>query len=307
MRAVALVGLLVLSSFVSVAAWQPQTGHSETIHLANGDVESIPIEQIANTPHFGFWMLTHEYPVPSNWVHDLADEGIECWSFLPTSAFHCELTGQTSSELAKLEVDGMVKMPPTAKLHPHIMPSLKGEMESWFITEGMGVINLVLSGDELPDGIENRGDIEVLSHSWRWATVEVRTSGVEWLIEQPEIEWVEPRFEKILLNDVADGVIGATVLQSATQMAGINSAWNALDGTGIVVTVSDTGLDNGVNNTNMHPDFRDHIVGIHSYGIPPASQSYVNAPYNDGASDLDSGHGTHVAGSVLGDGTQAAG
>ena len=59
MRAVALVGLLVLSSFVSVAAWQPQTGHSETIHLANGDVESIPIEQIANTPHFGFWMLTH--------------------------------------------------------------------------------------------------------------------------------------------------------------------------------------------------------------------------------------------------------
>ena len=118
-------------------------------------------------------------------------------------------------------------MPPTAKLHPHIMPSLKGEMESWFITEGMGVINLVLSGDELPDGIENRGDIEVLSHSWRWATVEVRTSGVEWLIEQPEIEWVEPRFEKILLNDVADGVIGATVLQSATQMAGINSAWNA--------------------------------------------------------------------------------
>ena len=307
MRAVALVGLLVLSSFVSVAAWQPQTGHSETIHLANGDVESIPIEQIPNTPHFGFWMLTHEYPVPSNWVHDLADEGIECWSFLPTSAFHCELTGQTSSELAKLEVDGMVKMPPTAKLHPHIMPSLKGEMESWFITEGMGVINLVLSGDELPDGIENRGDIEVLSHSWRWATVEVRTSGVEWLIEQPEIEWVEPRFEKILLNDVADGVIGATVLQSATQMAGINSAWNALDGTGIVVTVSDTGLDNGVNNTNMHPDFRDHIVGIHSYGIPPASQSYVNAPYNDGASDLDSGHGTHVAGSVLGDGTQSSG
>ena len=90
-------------------------------------------------------------------------------------------------------------------------------------------------------------------------------------------------------------------------MAGINSAWNALDGTGIIVTVSDTGLDNGVNNTNMHPDFRDHIVGIHSYGIPSAMQGYANAPYEDGASDLDSGHGTHVAGSVLGDGTQSSG
>ena len=90
-------------------------------------------------------------------------------------------------------------------------------------------------------------------------------------------------------------------------MAGINTAWNALDGTGIVVAVADTGLDNGINNTNMHPDFRDHIQGIHSYGISPDTQPFANTPYNDGASDLDSGHGTHVAGSVLGDGTQSSG
>ena len=38
-----------------------------------------------------------------------------------------------------------------------------------------------------------------------------------------------------------------------------------------------------------------------------SAQGWVNAPYNDGASDLDSGHGTHVAGSVLGDGTQSWG
>ena len=127
------------------------------------------------------------------------------------------------------------------------------------------------------------------------------------MAEQSEVEWIEPRFEKVLLNDVADEVISADLLQNATLMAGIDSAWNALDGTGIIVAVSDTGLDNGVNNTNMHPDFKDHIVGIHSYGIPSGSQVWTNPPYNDGASDLDSGHGTHVAGSVLGDGTQSSG
>ena len=307
MRAIALVGLLVLSSFGSVAAWQPQSVDGETIGLRNGDVESIPIQQYPDVSHSGFWMLTHEYPVPSEWVHELAAAGIECWSFLPSSAFHCELSGHTTSELAKLDVNGMIEMPPSAKLHPDLMPSLKGEMESWFIAKGIGVVSVVLSGDELPEGIEDRSDVEVMSHSWRWATVEVRISGVEWLIQQSEVEWIEPQFEKVLLNDEADSVIGATVLQDATQMAGINSAWNALDGTGIIVTVSDTGLDNGVNNTNMHPDFRDHIVGIHSYGIPSAMQGYANAPYEDGASDLDSGHGTHVAGSVLGDGTQSSG
>ena len=148
MRAMALVGLLVLSSFVSVAAWQPQSVDGETIGLLNGNIDSIPIEQVPDLPRYGFWMLTHEYPVPSNWVQDLADSGVECWSFLPTSAFHCELNGHTPSELAKLEVNGMVKMPPSAKLHPHLMPSLKGEMDSWFITKGMGVVSIVLSGDD---------------------------------------------------------------------------------------------------------------------------------------------------------------
>jgi len=307
MRAMALVVLLILSSFSSVAAWQPQSIDTETIGLKNGDIESIPIELIPEYPQFGFWILTHEYPVPSEWVHELAAAGVECWSFLPSSAFHCELNGQTPSQLAKMEVNGMIQMPPSSKLHPDLLPSLKGEMESWFITEGMGVVNLVLSGDDLPEGIENRGDIEVLDHSWRWATIEIKTSGVDWLIQQSEVEWIEPKFERILLNDEADDVIGATVLRNATQMAGINSAWNSLDGSGIIVTVADTGLDNGINNSNMHPDLRDHIVGIHSYGIPPAAQSYVNAPYNDGAADLDSGHGTHVSGSVLGDGTQSSG
>ena len=307
MRAVALVGLLILSSFGTVAAWQPQTQSGETIGLLNGNVDSIPIDQMPQAPQYGFWMLTREYPVPSTWVHDLADAGVECWSFLPRSAFHCELSGHTPAQLEKLEVNGMIKMPPTAKLHPDLLPSLEGKMTSWMMTKGFGMVSVVLSGDELPEDIHHRGDIEVLYHNYRWATLEVRTSGVHWLSEQSEVEWIEPKFERILYNDVADGVIAGDVLRNATQMAGINSAWNALDGTGIIVAVSDTGLDNGVNNTNMHPDFKDHIVGIHSYGITPSVQSWVNAPYNDGASDVESGHGTHVAGSVLGDGTQSSG
>ena len=82
MRAVALVGLLILSSFGSVAAWQPQTGHGETIGLLNGNIESIPLDQMTDVPRHGFWMLTHEYPVPSNWIDDLTDAGIECLSLI---------------------------------------------------------------------------------------------------------------------------------------------------------------------------------------------------------------------------------
>ena len=158
--------MLVLSSFGSVAAWQPQNGDGETIGLLNGEIDSIPIEQFPNLPQYGFWMLTHEYPVPSNWVHDLADSGVECWSFLPTSAFHCELNGHSPSELAKLEVKGMSKMSPEAKLHPKVLPALEGETKQYMITEGIGILQLILSGNELPDGIESRGDVNVLHHSF---------------------------------------------------------------------------------------------------------------------------------------------
>ena len=50
-------------------------------------------------------------------------------------------------------------------------------------------------------------------------------------------------------------------------MTNIDASWLALDGSGITVTVADTGLDNGVNNSNMHPDFIDHIVDITSHPL----------------------------------------
>ena len=73
----------------------------------------------------------------------------------------------------------------------------------------------------------------------------------------------------------------------------------------MVVTVADTGLDNGINNSGMHPDFKDHIKGIFSLPIPASRCTWTGGSpgsCDDGASDTD-GHGTHVAGSAVGDGT----
>ncbi|MBV1907335.1 MAG: S8 family serine peptidase [Pseudomonadales bacterium] len=75
-----------------------------------------------------------------------------------------------------------------------------------------------------------------------------------------------------------------------------------LDGSGEIVAVCDTGLDTGDKNT-MHADFKGRVVAMKSYPIPDTYMSYLNnASHDDGSADLDSGHGTHVAGSVLGSG-----
>ena len=56
----------------------------------------------------------------------------------------------------------------------------------------------------------------------------------------------------------------------------------------------------------MHPDFSDHIVDIISFSMTSAEATWCGSVADDGASDID-GHGTHVAGSVLGDGTDSSG
>ena len=99
-------------------------------------------------------------------------------------------------------------------------------------------------------------------------------------------------------NDVSAGLIGAPVVMGP----GFN-----LSGDGERICVCDTGLDTG-DPTTIHPDFRGRIEAIRSFPITPDFAPYINNPgANDGPSDRDSGHGTHVAGSVLGDGMSSAG
>ena len=99
-------------------------------------------------------------------------------------------------------------------------------------------------------------------------------------------------------NDVAVGPMraGAAALGGAT----------SIDGTREIVAICDTGFDIGTT-TPAHPDFAGRVKAIKSYPITPDFADYIRNPGgDDGAADLDSGHGTHVAGSVLGDGTASA-
>lgn len=99
-------------------------------------------------------------------------------------------------------------------------------------------------------------------------------------------------------NDVATGIM-------RTEKALGNFV--GLSGKGEIVAVCDTGLDSGDIN-NIHKDFKDRIVAIKSYPIPNTYMPYLNNVSNDdGSADLDSGHGTHVAGSVLGSGKLSEG
>jgi len=93
------------------------------------------------------------------------------------------------------------------------------------------------------------------------------------------VEEVRPRK---LLNNVARKILGAPVVGAANP---------PFFGQGQVVAVADTGFDRG-STTDTHPAFIGRVQKLYPLGRP-----------ND-TSDTD-GHGTHVCGSVLGNGTSA--
>jgi serine protease AprX len=98
------------------------------------------------------------------------------------------------------------------------------------------------------------------------------------------VHHIEPVPERRLHNNVARSIMNAEVVVNGTQYRGADE----------VVCVADTGFDTG-STTSVHPAFTGRVNRLYALGRPSPARS----------NDPD-GHGTHVAGSVLGDGTSSS-
>ncbi len=102
----------------------------------------------------------------------------------------------------------------------------------------------------------------------------------------PEVEVVVEYIAPRIFNDHARRLLGLEGPPAAA--GGAPTSVLAQDGSGQIVAVADTGLD------DQHPDFAGRIVKLVARGRP-------------GDTSDPHGHGTHVAGSVLGDGSESHG
>ena len=97
----------------------------------------------------------------------------------------------------------------------------------------------------------------------------------------PEVDIVAEYIDPVLCNDLACQALGVLTLTGAP-VAHLG------DGVGQTVGIADTGID------DTHPDFSGRLKKLIARGRP-------------GKTDDPNGHGTHVAGSFVGDGNASAG
>ena len=271
------------ATYVPLDEWQQQTG-----------------ERLVS----GWHVVGHDYPLPSDWWIELAEAGMECQTYVPPQGFHCNVPELAIGTLMELGIIGLFRPDPTDKIAPDVLPLVNGEIiggEELMVGDNF-VVSILLSGDGHFEDLM-AGPLEVTElYADRFATALTDEKGIAWLSQQDFVEWIQPHYPASLDNQEAANIINVDWARDPAQLG--------LTGSGITVAVGDSGLDvssecsgisacNAVNSlaSGIHPDFYGRIAHVESFH----GAGEVNECADDGPNDYN-GHGTHVAGSVLGSG-----
>ncbi|MBM3190293.1 MAG: hypothetical protein FJZ90_16430, partial [Chloroflexi bacterium] len=237
-----------------------------------------------------------EGPVLEEWRQALVAAGAEVLDYIPDFCYHVAAEAHVAEALKDLP--GVIWVGPWRTIYvvsPDIGPTLRGARPRPVRVEF----------DEAPDP-SLQEHLQALGIVWigqegRAVAVEADAAGLAVLSRLPGVRWIAPLSLPQPLNDVATGEIRAP------------SAWNlGFRGEGETVAIADTGLDTGVDYPHvpgdMHRDLDGRVTYISSWPISSLYDAYLNNPRaDDGAADRGRGHGTHVAGSAVGNGFHSDG
>ena len=118
---------------------------------------------------------------------------------------------------------------------------------------------------------------------------------VEWIQRYPEVETLNAKLAEPPVPGAQGDYSDLTGYESGTKIMNFDAAYaRGFNGKGQIASMADTGLDTGDIN-NIHQDFNGRIPEGHIFGL-------FAKTWGD-----PMGHGTHVSGSVVGDGAASGG
>jgi subtilisin family serine protease len=301
---------IIRSTQKKVIQSQEQEGKSILIRLGHAHfdpLKTLPPEKprindlkAFKTGETGYYIIQFDGPVKKDWKQALIDTGAEIFDYIPDFAFIIRLDPvkeTTARNLPHVRWLGIYQ--PSYRISQAALDKSFAKTAGAEDDEKSSIILRVnaFPGEDI-DRI--RADINTLGGtvldevSTKWKTtlkVKILKDQIPFLPPISGIKWIEPVPEWKLFNNKSADVMSA------------RNVWDTygLYGQGVTVAVCDTGLDQGsMSPASLHDDFEDG-----------AGSSRVTAIFElagDGASsDVNSGHGTHVAGSVLGNGYLSGG
>ena len=233
------------------------------------------------------YLLQFTGPVLEEWKTSVEQLGVHLYGYIPDYAFIARLDAAVLEKVTALPfVRWVGPYYPEYRLARTLQRSPISPQDSSpavLSVQTLPDINLNL----LADQVEAFGG-KVLRNSGNnlsgYLRVELPLGLVSQLAALDGVLWVEPYFPPELYNDIG----GGTIMRADIVRAGLG-----LYGSGESVAVADSGLDVGTTGAGMSADFAGRII---------AGQAICDIFGGRDTWNDFLGHGTHVAGSVLGSG-----
>ena len=230
-------------------------------------------------------------PLSAPQVNELAALGLRVTHTLGTNQYR--LRGDSAADAATLQakpyIAGVTPFAPDQKIDAALTSAAAGVLAVGAAATVRALVQLDPESDPAAAIAQLAQLATVIESTSRRALVDIP---VDRLAEGAALHGVlaiEPEPENRLHNNVARGLIQLDTV--ATTLG--------LDGSGEIVGVADSGVDNGNNDATLLADIRGRVVNIR------ATVNKAAFGVSDGA-DLNN-HGTHVCGSILGDGSNSNG
>ncbi len=235
------------------------------------------VDAAVNSRNLGYYLVQFDGPILQSQADALHAAGGDIVAYVPDFAYKVRMTRGMAADAARL--DGVRFIGPFEPEYK-LSPDLAAEGVYWVRVERGGVrvateTAIVAAGAEVLGG---NGSIVVISAD---------RAMLDAVAAIADVAWIENFTLREKHNEYGAGVI-------------IGANASPYDGSTQIVAVADTGLGDG-SATGAHPDISaSRIVSVQDW--PGVSSRGCYRVFPDGAQDVDSGHGTHVAVSVLGSG-----
>lgn len=248
----------------------------------------------ADSSSSDYILIQTNQPLNRQQKSELADLNVKILEYVPESTYICHYSLADLNPIralpyvvwANIYLKGF-KVSPALQAIPstaRVTNMLDGMATARSMSQDMKEVEIILHEDasaaDVRDEIAAAAKLDptVLQVSNKKVRLVVQSRYLVDLAAIDEVRHIEEYIPKQLHNNIALRIMKADVTHSRTN----------LEGSGQVVAVADTGFDKG-STTDVHPAFNNRVLKLYSLGRP-------NRP-----NDPD-GHGTHVAGSILGDG-----
>ncbi len=250
----------------------------------------------------GYFIIQFDGPVKACWKDELTGLGVEIFNYVPDYAFIIRMDPQQQQKVQSLNhVRWLGIYQPSYRISQSVIDKINikdkapasqptGDADN---NDNETLLRIIVFPGENLSRIESAINghqaviLDKVTTSWKTSLkIKIPNSNLAALAEISGIKWIEPQPKWLLYNNISTDIMAVRNPRDT----------HGLYGSGQTVGICDTGIDQGVTTpANLHDDFED------GSGSSRITQIFDVAG-DSAPSDVNSGHGTHVAGSVLGNG-----